>query len=172
MSTSFFSRLKMATRLLFGNQELPAALPAPAPEPAEASATLATPLVSANTEGALQLLALLQQESRLIDFVQEEITAFDDAQVGAAARVVHQGLRKALEEHLTLVPVSNDQEGDRVTLPAGFDARTWRLSGNIQGDGPFSGTLIHKGWQASEIHLPQTVAGYNFAILAPAEVEL
>ena len=136
----------------------------PAPEPIV--------LKEASNDAALQLLSLLQNEARFIDFVQEDMTRFSDAEIGAAARIVHQGCVKTLREHFSLSPVSDETEGNRITLTAGFDAAKFRLTGNITGQAPFTGTLVHKGWQASEVRLPKLTAGHNANIIAPAEVEL
>lgn len=137
---------------------------APAPEPVI--------LKEATPDAALQLLSLLQKEARFIDFINEDVSAYSDADIGAAARVVHQGCVKAVNAHFTLAPVSQDQEGSRVTLNKGFDAACYRLTGNIVGDAPFTGTLVHKGWQVTDLRLPKLTEGHNAKIIAAAEVEL
>lgn len=137
---------------------------APAPEPIV--------LKEATTDAALQLLSLLQKDARFLDFIQEDMSAYSDADIGAAARIVHQGCSKAIKEHFSLSPVSQDAEGSRVTLNKGFDANAYRLTGNIVGEAPFTGTLVHKGWQVKECHLPKLTANHNANILAAAEVEL
>jgi hypothetical protein len=58
------------------------------------------------------------------------------------------------------------------TLEPGFDAAALRLTGNVVGEPPFTGTLTHKGWVAMETKLPKLAAGHNVKILAPAELEL
>jgi hypothetical protein len=123
-------------------------------------------------EAALQLLSLLQQEGRFLDFLEENVSGFSDAEIGGAARVVHEGCRKALREHLALEPVRTETEGIRLTLEEGFDASAVRLTGNVVGTPPFSGTLIHRGWRVTEIKLPKVAAGHDLSVLAPAEVEL
>ncbi|TMA17955.1 MAG: DUF2760 domain-containing protein, partial [Deltaproteobacteria bacterium] len=105
----------------------------------------------------LQLLAILQREGRLIDFCEEELAGFSDAQIGAAARTVHDGCRKALRSMITLEPVRTEAEGASVELPAGFDPRSVRLTGNVVGKPPFKGVLKHHGWRAAEV------------VIAPAE---
>jgi hypothetical protein len=137
---------------------------APAPEPVV--------LKEATPDAALQLLGLLQKEARFIDFIKEDIAAYSDADIGVAARVVHEGCNKAINEHFTLATVRSEQEGSKITLPQGFDAATVRLTGNIVGQAPFTGTLVHKGWQVTGIRLPKLTSGHNAAIVAPAEVEL
>jgi len=137
---------------------------APAPEPVI--------LKESTPDAALQLLGLLQKEARFIDFIKEDIAAYSDADIGVAARVVHEGCNKALNEHFTLAPIRSEQEGGKITLPQGFDASSVRLTGNIVGSPPFTGTLIHKGWQVTNIRLPKLTQGHNAKILAAAEVEL
>lgn len=143
----------------------PAPVPAPVPAPAPALKTL-------DTDAALQLLALLQREARLIDFTRESLAGYDDAQIGAAARLVHEGCAKVLREHFDIVPVRAENEGSRVTLPAGFDAAAVRLTGNVTGSAPFTGSLAHRGWRAAEVKLPRLAEGHDARVLAPAEVEL
>ncbi len=121
---------------------------------------------------ALQLLGLLQRQARFIDFVQEDTAGYSDADIGAAARVVHEGCRKVLAEHFQIEPVRAEAEGSRVTLPAGFDATAVRVSGNVVGQPPFTGTLAHRGWQATDVRLPQLTDAAAARILAQAEVEL
>ena len=165
----------------------PKALPASAPEKAKALrepepeknalAKVEAPPVAISppapsTDAALQLLALLQREGRFVDFLEEDVASFADADIGAAARVVHAGCRKAIREHVTLEPVRTEEEGTRVTLPDPLDAASIKLTGNVTGKGPFTGTLRHRGWRAAEITMPTAVAGHDAHVLAQAEVEL
>ena len=145
--------------------------PVPGPAPA-VPPPAAAPLKEASPDAALQLLALLQRDARLIDFVQEDLAGHADADVGVAARLVHEGCRKVLREHFTLAPVRSEAEGSRVTLEAGFDAAAVRLTGNVVGQPPFHGTLSHRGWRATGVRLPKTAAGHAADVLAQAEVEL
>ena len=121
---------------------------------------------------ALQLLGLLQREARFVDFIQEEVAPYTDAEIGAAARVVHEGCRKVLREHFAIQPVRSEAEGSRVTLPAGFDAAAVRLTGNVVGQAPFTGQLSHRGWQVTEVRLPQLTDTQAAKVIAQAEVEL
>jgi hypothetical protein len=129
-------------------------------------------LHAAAPDAALQLLGLLQQEGRFIDFLEEDVAAYSDAEVGAATRVVHEGCRKALRQHFTIEAVRSEPEGTRVTLAEGFDASAVRLTGNVVGRAPFAGSLTHRGWRVTETRLPKVAAGHDLSILAPAEVEL
>lgn len=189
-SLSFFARLSLAYvvffRVLFNGEyavslqsfqalgssgERPKALPEPEIAPKELPAPAAPP-APPSTDAALQLLAMLQREGRFVDFLEEDMASFADADIGAAARVVHSGCRKALREHVKLEPVRIEQEGARVTLPDPLDAAAVKLTGNVQGKGPYTGTLRHKGWRAAEISLPTAVEGHDPRVLAQAEVEL
>jgi hypothetical protein len=190
---SFWSRLSLAFGALFktiGDAEFAARvrddqvgpIAAPAPVPTPAPATVPTPapapapapvtLRVATPDAAMQLLALLQREARLIDFANENIAAYADADIGAAARVVHEGCARVLREHFTIEPVRAEAEGARVTLQEGFDAASVRLTGNVVGKAPFTGVLNHRGWRAAEVKLPQLAEQHDARILAPAEVEL
>jgi hypothetical protein len=121
---------------------------------------------------ALQLLSLLQREGRLVDFLQQDIASFADADVGAAARVVHEGCRKALRAHADIAPVRTEEEGARVRLEAGFDADMVKLVGEVRGEPPYAGVLRHRGWRAIKLELPRVVGSHDAHVLAPAEVEL
>lgn len=170
-------------RLQSGGPAVPSpapAAPVPAPAPAAAAAPVPPPPVPAPPPAlqvapeaaALQLLGLLQREARFVDFVEEDVAAYSDAEIGAAARVVHEGCRKVLRAHFTLVPVRSEAEGSRITLPAGFDAAAVRLTGQVVGQPPFTGSLGHRGWRATASRLPQLAAGHDASVIAQAEVEL
>jgi hypothetical protein len=144
-------------------KDMPAVTPAvtPAATPAAPSAT-----------AALQLLAILQREGRFVDFLQEDVAGFSDAEVGAAARVVHDGCRRGLKDYLELEPVRGEAEGAAVVLERGFDPARTRVTGNVVGEPPFKGRLAHHGWQVKELRLPVLSAGHDPTVVAPAEVEL
>jgi hypothetical protein len=157
--------VREAPSLPMGEPPKPPAAPAPTPAaPPTDAAPSSTP--------ALQLLSLLQREGRLIDFLQQDIATFPDADIGAAARLVHEGCRKALRSHVAIDPVRSEDEGARVTLPAGFEADQVKLTGDLKGSPPYSGVLRHRGWRARTIELPTVVGQHDARILAPAEVEI
>lgn len=146
---------------------------APPPVPATAAPVPEPPVLKeASPDAALQLLALLQRDARLIDFVGEDLGGYADAQIGAAARLVHEGCAKVLREHFSIVPVRDEAEGGRVTLQAGFDAAAVRLTGNVVGQPPFTGSLRHRGWRVTEVRLPKLAERHDTHVVAPAEVEL
>ncbi|HEY0839348.1 MAG TPA: DUF2760 domain-containing protein [Vulgatibacter sp.] len=153
---------------------LPPARPEPAKEPEPVKGTK-PPREERGPESfapALHLLAILQRDGRLVDFLQEDIAGATDEQVGAAARVVHEGCRDALARYVTLAPVRSEAEGAAVKIPAGFDPGELRLTGNVTGQPPFQGRLAHAGWRAKEVKLPTLAAGQDPAVIAPAEVEV
>ncbi|WP_145267947.1 DUF2760 domain-containing protein [Tautonia plasticadhaerens] len=121
----------------------------------------------------LRILALMQRDGRLIDFLQEEIDGYSDDQVGAAVRDIHRGCRKAMAEYLTVEKVLPQDEGAPVSVEPDFDPAAVRLLGNVSGAGPFRGTLKHHGWRVSSARLPATPSTRDGStVLAPAEVEL
>jgi hypothetical protein len=130
------------------------------------------PLKEADPAAALQLLGLLQRDARLIDFTEENLAGYSDADIGAAARVVHEGCGKVLREYFVIEPVRQEAEGSRITMADGFDVAAIRLTGNVVGQAPFSGSISHRGWRATAVRLPKLAEGHDVAILAPAEVEL
>ncbi len=121
---------------------------------------------------AIHLLSILQRDGRLIDFLQEEIASATDDQVGAAARIVHEGCRKALAQYVTLAPIRTEEEGAPVLVVAGFDPAELRLTGNVSGPPPFKGRLAHPGWRAAEVRIPTFAPGQDPEVIAPAEVEV
>lgn len=149
--------------------------PAPAAPASPPPAVPAAPAVRNLSEAeAIGLLGVFQTKGRLIDFLMDDIGAYSDAQVGAAARVVQQGCKTALLEHFTVVPVSAEREGSRVTVPAGAAAGEFELVGKIAGEPPFSGVLVHKGWKATSVRLPRSLLAdaQHLPPFAPAQVEL
>jgi hypothetical protein len=120
----------------------------------------------------LRLLALLQREGRLLDFLLEDIESYPDEQVGAAVRDIHRQCKHAIKEHLVIEPVMKLSEGAAVDVPPGFDPSAIRLTGNVTGQPPFRGTLQHHGWRVQEIKLNPPPEGQDEFVLMPAEVEL
>jgi hypothetical protein len=145
---------------------------APLPRTPHLHAPQAPTLKEASPDAALQLLGLLQRDARFIDFVEEDIKGYSDADIGAAARLVHEGCRATLREHFTIRPVRDEAEGSRVTLAEGFDATSVRLTGNVVGKAPFNGSISHRGWRVDDVRLPKLTGSHNAKVIAPAEVEL
>jgi hypothetical protein len=121
---------------------------------------------------AVQMLALLQRDGRLIDFLTENISGYPDAQLGAAARTIHETCRQVLDHYLKMEPILNSEEDQPVTVQAGFDPAAIKLIGNVVGQPPVRGLLRHKGWRVKEVNLPPLPRGDGRMVVAPAEVEL
>jgi hypothetical protein len=120
----------------------------------------------------LMLLAAFQREGRLVDFLEQDAAGFSDEEIGAAARVVHGGCRKALRQFFAISPAVKDAEGSAMTVANGFDAQRIRLTGNVSGQPPFKGTLKHHGWIATEVRMPSISEALDPRVIVPAEVEL
>lgn len=154
----------------------PVAVPVPQPAVAEAVKPAALPAVSKNQAQAevITLLGVFQDKGRLIDFLMDDITPYNDEQVGSVVRAVHQGCKAALMEHFTIEPVATENEGADITVPAGYAADEFRLVGNLAGEAPFTGKLVHKGWKVKSIKLPRVLHldENRLPAIAPAEVEI
>jgi hypothetical protein len=120
----------------------------------------------------VRLLAILQREGRLLDFFMEDLSGATPDQIVAAVRDIHPQCQATLKKHLVLGPVLPQAEGETVEVPPGFDPAAIRVTGNVTGQPPFRGTLLHPGWRVLEIHLPPLPEGQDDLVLMPAEVEL
>jgi len=122
----------------------------------------------------VSFLAILQEKGRLVDFLMDDINPYNDAQIGAAARVVHAGCKGVLQEYFDIHPLRTEDEGSTVQVPAGYTADEYRLVGRIAGQPPFSGVLVHPGWKTDMVKLPQLLpsARGQLPAIAPAEVRL
>jgi hypothetical protein len=153
-----------------------AAAGAPAPSKASASkssaaapAPAAAPAVR-TSDGALQLLAILQRDSRLVDFLMEDIATYSDDQVGAAVRELHNQCRDAVARYVTLGPVIDGVEGTYAKAPG--EAALVKFIGNVPAKTPAGGTLRHKGWRATKVDLPALPPKQDATVIAPAEIEI
>jgi hypothetical protein len=187
MMIGFGKRISYATRCFFSvlsRGEVPEDI-APevvkaAPPPARPPETPALPAERAEArpaedspDRAVQLLALLQRDGRLVDFFSEDIAPYQDAQIGAAVRELHANCRQALGQYVTLEPVLDGEEDRPVTVEEGFDPASVKLVGNVTGRAPLRGLLRHRGWRVAEINLPALPPpGAGRAVVAPAEVEI
>jgi hypothetical protein len=155
---------------------VPAAVSQPAAPPPPAAAPRVQERPPEVEAHLVQFLGLLQEKGRFLDFVMDDIAGYDNEQVGAAARVVHQGCSKIVRDHLSVAPVHSGEEGSSVTLESGYNPHEYRAVGKLAGSPPFQGTLLHKGWKASKVDLPRLVEKQKAAggqlIIAPAEVEV
>jgi Domain of unknown function (DUF2760) len=183
---SFFERLKLAFSILFGGAPTPALLPpteGTTLDARDSSAASASSLrqksesappvpVGEPHASALFLLALLQREGRLLDFLREDVGGFSDADIGAAARLVHDSCQKVLQQYLPLQPVATQAEGAPISIATDFDAQKFRLVGHVSGPGPWRGTVKHRGLIAATNSFPPVPTSLNLNVLAPCEVEV
>jgi len=162
------ARVGLATRLFirtlgdaaFVGKAEPLLAPPPPPTPVRRSGE------------ALRLLTLLQREGRVLDFFLEDIAAATDGQVGAGVRELHRKAQGVLKDHLTLEPILSGEENETVEVKAGFDPSAIRLTGNVTGQPPFKGRLVHRGWRVKDFNLAAPPEGVDEFVVAPAEVEL
>jgi hypothetical protein len=147
-------------------QELPSAAPLATSTPPPAPAPAAIP------GEPLRLLAILQAEARLIDFLLEDVANVEDKQLGEAVKDIHRKAAAALRQHLTIETILAGTEGDRVTVPVGFDPAAVRVIGNVTGTPPFQGELQHPGWRVTQITLPTIAGTTDLMVLQPAEVQM
>ena len=138
-----------------------------APKPAAA----APAPVARASDGALQMLAILQRDARLVDFLMEDISSYTDDQIGAAVRELHDQCRDSMSRYVTLQPVIDGVEGTFAKAPSS-DAQVVKFVGNVPAKPPAGGTLRHKGWRAVKVDLPALGAKQDAAIIAPAEIEI
>jgi hypothetical protein len=162
---------------VLGGQAVPVSPPPPAPVSPPVTATKPTvppppPAPPKPTGEPLRLLSVLQSESRLLDFLMEDIAGAPDAVVGAGVKEVHKKAAAALKKYLAIEPVLGGTEGDRVTVPKGFDPSAVRVLGNVTGEPPYSGELQHPGWRVKEVNLPTVADGQDQFVLQPAEVQV
>jgi len=143
---------------------------APAASAAKAAASAPAPTVR-TADGALQILAILQRDSRLIDFLQEDVSAYSDDQIGAAVRELHDQCRDAIARYVTLGPIIDGVEGTYAKAPA-QDPSLVKFVGNVPAQPPSGGTLRHKGWRATKVDLPNLPARQDATIIAAAEIEI
>ena len=185
--SGFWERVTIAFRCFFSilfhgdipNEIVEKRVKTPGPDPrtpATAPSSMSRPKEAERAaetfDRAVQMLAILQRDGRLIDFLAENISTYPDAQLGAAARTIHECCRKVLEQYVKLEPILNSEEDQPVTVQSRFDPAAIKLLGNVTGQPPIRGVLRHKGWHVREVTLPPLSQGTGRMVIAPAEVEL
>jgi hypothetical protein len=150
-------------KFLFGRVTPSAAAKAPPPPP---------PAPPKKNGAPLRLLALMQAESRFVDFLMEDISAASDEQVGQAVRDIHRKAGQVLKQQLVLEPILAQKEDETTTVPKGFNPSAIRVLGNVTGEPPFEGTVQHPGWRVKDIKLSAPGDGVDEFVLQPAEVVL
>ena len=142
-----------------------------APASAKAASAAAAPPAARVSDGALQMLSIMQRDSRLVDFLMEDIASYSDDQIGAAVRELHDQCRDSIARYVTLAPVIDGVEGTYAKAPAS-DASLVKFVGNVPAQPPPGGTLRHKGWRAVKVDLPGLAAKQDASVIAPAEIEI
>lgn len=151
-----------------------AELRAPAEKPALEKPVAKVPVSKPPVRSdALTLLAALQREARFVDLVHESLDGYSDAQIGAAARDVLRDCKKTLDRMFSLTPLLDQPESSAVEVPAGYDPNRFKVIGQVTGEPPFRGQVVHPGWRASTCQLPTwSGAAESALVVAPAEVEV
>ncbi len=162
------------TKLLLRQGELPAAKRKKSSKPkkpkSEADGQTLTPAQQKRL--FFHLFSILQREGRLLDFFQEDLSLYEDEQIGAAVRSIQENCKKTMDRYLKPEPVMEQAEGDSVDIPAGFDQNAIKLVGNVVGEPPFTGVVRHRGWKLKSAALPKFSDSGNPDIIAPAEIEI
>ncbi|MCA9196860.1 MAG: DUF2760 domain-containing protein [Planctomycetales bacterium] len=182
------NRIFLAFRIFFGTlfgsapaQQVALLLEGPTeeakpPQPASENVKPSAPSPAAKKprrSEALTLLAALQREARLVDLIQEPLSDYSDEQIGAAARDVLRDCHKVLDRLFALQPATEANEGARLETPASFDAAEYKVSGNVSGEPPYHGQVIHPGWKATKCDMPQWQGSADAAwMVAPIEIEI
>jgi hypothetical protein len=174
------SRIFLALRCFFGilfhsrlSEEAIASLGLARPEPRESKPAAPAAPPARASDGALQILAILQRDSRLVDFLMEDISAYSDEQVGAAVRSLHDQCRDTLARYIRLTPVIDGVENTFTSIPPGINnPSTVKFVGNVPAEPPPGGVLRHKGWRAEKVELPPLLPQQDAAVVAPAEIEI
>ena len=161
----FSGELSSETLIALNLSRRSAAVPAKAAAPTPAAPAVRT------SDGALQILAIVQRDSRLIDFLMEDVSGYSDDQIGAAVRELHDQCRDAIGRYVTLAPVIDGVEGTYAKAPA-QDASLVKFVGNVPAKPPAGGTLRHKGWRATKVDLPSLPTKQDATVIAPAEIEI
>lgn len=120
----------------------------------------------------LHSLSVLQREGRLLDFFDEDLSLYEDEQIGAAVRSIQEDCKKAVKKYIDPKPVIDAEEGESVTIESGFDIDAIKLVGNVAGEPPFEGVLKHRGWKAGKKDVPRLSDIQDSGIMIPAEVEI
>ncbi len=120
----------------------------------------------------LHSLSILQRDGRLLDFFDEDLSLYDDEQIGAAVRSIQEDCKKTIKKYIDAKPVLEAEEGEIVRIEPGFDIDAIKLVGNVSGEPPFEGVLKHRGWKAGKKEIPKLSDIQDSGIIIPAEVEI
>ncbi len=120
----------------------------------------------------LHSLSVFQRDGRLLDFFDEDLSLYEDEQIGAAVRSIQEDCKKAAKKYIDPKPVIEKEEGETVIVEDGFDIDAINLVGNVSGNPPFEGVLKHRGWKAGKKEIPKLSDVQDSTIITPAEIEI
>ncbi|MDM8523919.1 DUF2760 domain-containing protein [Desulfococcaceae bacterium HSG8] len=176
VSTGFFFLFGLFLWLFLQRSFVRLMKKSPAPKKSEKPAKKAMPdkkeKIQNDKRLFLHLVSVLQKEGRLMDFFAEDLEDYDDEQIGAAVRSIHENCKKVMIKYLNTGPVIDEEEDDEITVNPGFDPNVIKLTGNVTGDPPFTGVVRHRGWKVTKLDLPTLSGSRAPDIIAPAEVEI
>ncbi len=107
-----------------------------------------------------------------MDFFFEDLNLYEDSQIGAAVRSIHESCKKVVDRAVSPENVIGEKEGDEITIQHDFDPSAIKLTGNVTGDPPFEGIVRHRGWKAKRLEMPTLSSSQEPGIIAPAEIEI
>ena len=142
------------------------------PKPAQISKEEKEKIERLDRAKTVQMISLLQRDGRLVDFLEENLQSYEDAQIGAAVRNIQKTCQESLNRYMKPTAIIDRNEGEEITIEAGFDPAAIKLTGNVSGEPPFKGILQHRGWRTEKIELPTLSGTQDPGIIAPAEVEI
>lgn len=159
-----------------GRKAVPPVQEQPEPQPELPAAAIQAPTSDESDAAVVQFLARLQEKGRLVDFIMDDIAAYDNESVGAAARIVHQGCCEVLHDCFTIEAIHEGEEMEAVSLADTYDSNSYRLIGKVPDSAPYNGLVLHRGWKTTQVKLPQLANTTDNpalrAVIAPAEVEI
>ena len=124
----------------------------------------------------IQLLNLLQQKGRFLDFLMEDILEHSDEDLGSAARFVHQGCSQIMKEYFKIMPLSEQKEGEQMVLEKDHDPYKFLLLEGTINQEQQEVKIIHRGWVTTNINLPKAsksnTSSHNTGIISPIELEI
>lgn len=144
-------------------------------EPSTSATTITTE--QSCDAAVVQFIARLQEKGRFLDFIMDDIAAYDNESVGAAARIVHQGCCDVMHDSFTIETIFPGEEMEEITLADNYDSHLFRLVGNVPENAPYEGHVLHRGWKTTRVNLAQVVNTEEHietarSIMAPADVEI
>jgi hypothetical protein len=121
--------------------------------------------------GAIQILSELQKEGRLVDFLEENLSDYEDDEIGSSVRSIHEGCKKVMDKVLEKEKLVDQEEESSIRVNKDYNATQIKLSGRVSETFPQKGILVHPGWKAKNLKLSVRPKASS-DILCPAEIEI